>query len=129
MKKLNTFNILVIVGILLIFICNNIFAQQKQHKHKNAQDFVDKDGDGYNDNAPDHDGDGIPNGLDPDWTKGRGKKMNYIDTDGDGINDILQDIDQTEIQNGNIPQNSSGESIMNNNQDKQKGHQRGKGNK
>lgn len=32
--------------------------------------FVDKDGDGYNDRAPDHDGDGIPNGLDPDW-KGR----------------------------------------------------------
>ena len=30
---------------------------------------MDKDNDGYNDNAPDHDGDGIPNGLDPDWKK------------------------------------------------------------
>jgi hypothetical protein len=31
--------------------------------------FVDLNGDGYNDNAPDHDGDGIPNGQDPDWTR------------------------------------------------------------
>lgn len=31
--------------------------------------FVDEDGDGFNDLAPDHDGDGIPNGLDPDWIK------------------------------------------------------------
>lgn len=29
--------------------------------------FVDNNGDGYNDNAPDHDGDGIPNGLDSDY--------------------------------------------------------------
>lgn len=29
--------------------------------------FVDKNGDGYNDNAPDDDGDGIPNCLDPDY--------------------------------------------------------------
>lgn len=31
--------------------------------------FVDEDGDGFNDLAPDHDGDGIPNGLDEDWVK------------------------------------------------------------
>ena len=31
--------------------------------------FVDEDGDGFNDLAPDHDGDGIPNGLDPDWVR------------------------------------------------------------
>ncbi len=29
--------------------------------------FIDEDGDGYNDLAPDADGDGIPNGLDPDY--------------------------------------------------------------
>jgi len=29
--------------------------------------FVDEDGDGFNDLAPDADGDGIPNGLDPDY--------------------------------------------------------------
>ncbi|MBU0741893.1 hypothetical protein KKG45_14375 [bacterium] len=29
--------------------------------------FIDEDGDGYNDLAPDADGDGIPNGVDPDY--------------------------------------------------------------
>ncbi len=29
--------------------------------------FLDENGDGYNDLAPDADGDGIPNGLDPDY--------------------------------------------------------------
>jgi hypothetical protein len=33
--------------------------------------FVDEDGDGINDNARDHDGDGIPNGKDPDWVKNK----------------------------------------------------------
>jgi hypothetical protein len=58
--------------------------QAGQGKH-----FVDKNGDGFNDNAPDDDGDGIPNCIDPDF-KGRmlqkGKK-NFIDKNGDGIND------------------------------------------
>jgi hypothetical protein len=31
--------------------------------------FVDEDGDGFNDLAPDADGDGIPNGLDPDYER------------------------------------------------------------
>jgi len=29
--------------------------------------FIDEDGDGFNDNAPDVDNDGIPNGIDPDY--------------------------------------------------------------
>ncbi len=33
--------------------------------------FMDEDGDGINDLAPDHDGDGIPNGKDPDWVKNK----------------------------------------------------------
>jgi len=52
--------------------------------------FVDEDGDGYNDNAPDHDGDGIPNGHDSDYVKpgtGPGPRR-FIDEDGDGINDL-----------------------------------------
>lgn len=53
--------------------------------------FVDENGDGYNDNAPDHDGDGIPNGLDPDYTgpkvrSGKGAK-GFVDLNGDGLND------------------------------------------
>ena len=58
---------------------------QKQHGSK----FVDEDGDGFNDNAPDHDGDGIPNGLDPDY-KGPGKeRKKFVDLDGDGIDDNI----------------------------------------
>ncbi len=56
-----------------------------QHGSHHGKGFVDLDGDGYNDNAPDHDGDGIPNGLDPDYRKG--KMRGFVDLDGDGIND------------------------------------------
>jgi len=63
---------------------NKVKVEQKtQLQHGTG--FVDADGDGYNDNAPDHDGDGIPNGLDPDFT-GKNKK-GFVDLDGDGIND------------------------------------------
>ena len=42
--------------------------------------FVDEDGDGFNDLAPDADGDGIPNGLDPDYVRpedGTGNQHQY----------------------------------------------------
>ena len=72
-------------------------ANKKMQNHKGnhrKMNFVDKNGDGYNDNAPDHDGDGIPNGLDPDYMKLKKReaqmKMEYVDSDGDGINDNLQ---------------------------------------
>lgn len=71
---------------------SNLSKQDGQKLHK--RNFVDKNGDGYNDNAPDHDGDGIPNGLDQDYIKlkqQRNKgKLPYIDLDGDGINDNLK---------------------------------------
>ncbi|MFZ1289629.1 MAG: hypothetical protein WAR79_06050 [Melioribacteraceae bacterium] len=57
----------------------------KQTQKLHGRNFVDEDGDGYNDNAPDHDGDGIPNGLDEDYN-GNGKNS-FVDLDGDGIND------------------------------------------
>jgi hypothetical protein len=38
-------------------------------QHRNRVSFIDEDGDGINDRAKDHDGDGIPNGQDPDWVK------------------------------------------------------------
>jgi len=55
--------------------------------------------------------------------------MNYIDADGDGINNLLQKNTQAEFQYQNMHQKGSRESIINTNQSKQKGHQRGKGNK
>lgn len=66
--------------------------------------FIDADGDGKNDNARDHDGDGIPNGQDPDYVRiGAGAARGFIDTDGDGINDRLQDFDGDGIPNGKDP--------------------------
>jgi hypothetical protein len=80
----------VILGQDSTSIKKNISNKGKEH-HKN---FVDANGDGYNDNAPDHDGDGIPNGIDPDYIKLKKRKntksLNYIDSNGDGINDNLQ---------------------------------------
>ena len=42
---------------------------QAQTCDSTNSNFVDLNGDGFNDNAPDADGDGIPNGLDPDYIK------------------------------------------------------------
>lgn len=65
--------------------------QTEQQTRQRTQQFVDLDGDGYNDHAPDHDGDGIPNRLDPDWKKRkRTGQPRFIDLNGDGINDNLQ---------------------------------------
>jgi hypothetical protein len=69
--------------------------------------FVDANGDGYNDNAADEDGDGIPNGQDADYTgtvSGRG----FVDADGDGINDNAPDADGDGIPNGQDPDFEAG---------------------
>jgi len=83
--------------------------------------FVDENGDGYNDNAPDSDGDGIPNGQDPDYVPvndGTGSRLGnmgvngfgagvrglgFIDEDGDGFNDNAPDFDNDGIPNGIDP--------------------------
>lgn len=87
MRRLIAIMILVAVA----FTYSNIMAQTqdppppKEHGKK----FVDENGDGYNDNAPDHDGDGIPNGLDPDYLalKNKNARGKFVDLDGDGIKD------------------------------------------
>lgn len=96
-------------------------AKTEHHKITHGKYFVDKNGDGYNDNAPDHDGDGIPNGLDPDYLKIKkrgGSTLPYIDLNGDGINDNLQfkqrrkrnfNHNLTEPQHGNMNQNGGGD--------------------
>jgi len=93
MKRL--FYLIVIAGVTLAYA--NISAQSTdptppadpQPPETHGPNFVDADGDGFNDNAPDHDGDGIPNGVDPDYTAPgmqHGKK-GFVDLNGDGIND------------------------------------------
>lgn len=46
----------------------NQVKEQPKNRVKKGGPFVDEDGDGINDFYRDHDGDGIPNCQDPDWT-------------------------------------------------------------
>jgi hypothetical protein len=75
-----------------------------QTKAKHSPGLVDENGDGLNDNAPDHDGDGIPNGQDPDYDGAKARKGNgakgFVDENGDGINDNAYDSDGDGIPNG-----------------------------
>ena len=126
MKRLNIFItslIAFLFGFSLVTLVNAQDSTQVQNKYQyrnkkavkvqaekttqHGRQFIDLDGDGYNDNAPDADGDGIPNGLDPDYTgaktrAGRGAK-GFVDLDGDGINDNAMDADGDGIPNGQDP--------------------------
>jgi len=115
---------IIILTLAIIFLAGNIFAQdstqvksQKRFSNSHRVGFVDADGDGYNDNAADHDGDGIPNGMDEDYTGAKNRHGNnsrgFIDIDGDGINDNALDADGDGIPNGQDddyvrPQDGSG---------------------
>ena len=101
--KVKIIRFLVFIFVIGAFAISSINAQdstkvkdenKEQEKTQHGPKFVDKDGDGFNDNAPDHDGDGIPNGLDPDY-KGAGKeqKKKFVDLDGDGIDDNIYNED------------------------------------
>ena len=87
----------------------NQIKKQKgaQVKAKQGKKFVDENKDGINDNAPDHDGDGIPNGKDEDYQGAKNRKGNskagFVDEDGDGVNDNALDDDGDGIPNGQDP--------------------------
>ncbi len=125
MKRLNFFATLValVFGFSLFTLADAQDSTQAQNQYRyrskkavkvqtentaqHGRQFIDLDGDGYNDNAPDADGDGIPNGLDPDYTgpktrAGHGAK-GFVDLDGDGINDNAMDADGDGIPNGQDP--------------------------
>jgi hypothetical protein len=109
------FNLLMVLFLSLTALFAQDSTKNKVSDTQHGQHFIDKDGDGYNDNAPDHDNDGIPNGLDPDWQKDKGKakgkrRWRYIDLDGDGINDNLmtdQKVETPESRNRNEQQEGS----------------------
>jgi hypothetical protein len=72
----------VVFGLTLLFalfVANtSVLAQQGNGGKPDNKGFVDLNGDGINDNAIDSDGDGIPNGQDPDYVRpqdGSGNKM------------------------------------------------------
>ena len=125
--------------IIFLFMSNVLLAQDSSKvstnnpgKNQNRK-FVDKDGDGYNDNAPDHDGDGIPNGLDADYIKLKKRKhLKYIDADGDGINDNLmfngKHRNRMKYNKGMNLKPQDGSHIKNSGgKQKRKGHGNGKG--
>ncbi len=107
----------------LVFGMNLIGAEfahaQNNGNGYSVRGFVDDDGDGFNDLAPDHDNDGIPNGLDPDYNRpldGSGNQFgNADDPDGDNMfqnqnrhmNNFYGDQDQGEG-NGYGPGDGSG---------------------
>ena len=113
----------------LIFIIwsipSAVMAQEKEGKERNKKEaaqeklsFVDANGDGYNDNAPDHDNDGIHNGLDPDWKKNQRKRIRqyqFVDLDGDGIHDDLQPEELKPAQNTQNMHREENGSSMNDN--------------
>lgn len=73
----------ILLGIGIALITPNVYAQGNGFM---VGGFVDENGDGFNDLAPDHDNDGIPNGLDPDYVRpldGSGNQFGNGGSQGD----------------------------------------------
>ena len=105
--------ILTSIALLGIAVLFNPVAAQTTGQGVN---FVYLNGDGYNDNAPDADGDGIPNGRDDDYTSKNGGSGNtFVDADGDGINDNARDHDNDGTPNGMDPDFVKGSGLGNKN--------------
>jgi len=145
MKKKNLISGLFAALLMLAMFSSTILAQNDSQQEKNqiknqvkselkvntktqhGTGFIDVNGDGYNDNAPDVDGDGIPNGKDEDYTGSKVRKngKGFVDLNGDGINDNAFDSDGDGIPNGQDPdfvkpEDGTGRKMMNgkNNQNK-----------
>lgn len=101
--------VLFLAALFVLFATTGTWAQTDTLKTppvQHGKNFVDLNNDGYNDNAPDADGDGIPNGQDPDYVKpgaGQGKGVGFVDENGDGLNDNAPDADGDGIPNGQDP--------------------------
>jgi hypothetical protein len=136
----NMLNVSKKIIILALIGAGWLYAQDTTHTVKRGghpkQYFIDNDGDGYNDAAPDHDGDGIPNGLDADWQKqksGKGKgnvnTRRFVDLNGDGLDDNLQSGEIETNPNERQRQNADGSSIEQKTQQKKRHGQNKQGNK
>lgn len=111
--------ILMMTLAIFVFSGSYIIAQDLDKGAGNCvRDFIDEDGDGFNDLAPDHDGDGIPNGQDDDYNPpldGAGNQFGDGGNKGDmtqvraGIrNTIMECKDQSDTEQGQMPHNGFG---------------------
>ena len=66
MKRLITLATLALALLVALSFGSVVFAQEEIVHGPN---FVDENGDGFHDLAPDADGDGIPNGMDEDYAR------------------------------------------------------------
>ncbi len=77
--------------------------------------FIDEDGDGFNDLAPDADGDGIPNGLDPDYVRpedGTGNQFKWAHAYGELFRRVFgEDVVMAGVQNHWGPGDGTGDRI------------------
>ncbi len=69
MKTLTSTLAILALVLMVVMIGTDTASAQDRGNGYRVRDFVDNDGDGFNDLAPDHDGDGIPNGQDPDYVR------------------------------------------------------------
>jgi hypothetical protein len=119
MKKQLLTVLMMAIAISMFSMASPLYAQGGQwgNGHGNhgggngPGEFIDENGDGYNDLAPDDDGDGIPNYADDDYVRpedGQGQGNGhgngngpgeFIDEDGDGYNDLAPDDDGDGIPN------------------------------
>jgi len=80
--------LLALAALAMVFALYSSDAQAQTVAKEHGTGFIDLNNDGYNDNAPDDDKDGVPNGLDADYVKGANAKgTGFVDLNGDGIND------------------------------------------
>jgi len=104
MKQINTlFRILTVITLTILVSANFTLAQGfGGHGYGGPDFYIDENGDGFNDNAPDADGDGIPNGMDDDFVR-------PMDGSGNGFGPGDGDCDGTGVgQGGNGPGNGNG---------------------
>ena len=73
MKKLSAI-LMASVAVAVVAVAAQAAPGENGNGHRVAV-FIDENGDGFNDLAPDADGDGIPNGLDPDWRRSKAHRV------------------------------------------------------
>lgn len=112
MKGVTVTALAIMLAIGLTLSVNETATAQDHGNGYTVRGFLDENGDGFNDLAPDDDGDGIPNGQDPDYAPPRDGTGNQFgkDTSLDGSN-MFQHWFRHMFQwnNGGNPDNGNGQ--------------------